>query len=208
MMRRNIRAGIAAIVLCGLLAACDEDQVAEAPPALDSPGDATGYFCGMLLSMHAGPRGQIQLEGGEVLWFSSVRDIFSYREMPEEAQSIAAIYVTDIGQANWDSPEPGTWVAADQAVYVIGSERRGGMGGEETVPFSDRAAAEAFVAEHGGRIVEFDDMPMDYILHGEVGDMHGMHGMGDMSASDAEPDADADTDAGDDGHDHHQNHGG
>ena len=167
-MRRHPMFGLAALLLTVGLAACDGEQTAEVPPPLDAPGDATGYFCGMLLSMHAGPRGQIQLaRDGGVLWFSSVRDIFSYREMPEEAQSIAAIYVTDIGRADWDSPEPGTWILAEDAVYVIGSDRRGGMGGEETVPFADRAAAEAFVAEHGGRIVGFEEMPMDYILHGD-----------------------------------------
>jgi len=38
------------------------------------------------------------------------------------------------------------------------------MGGDEAVPFSDRAAAEKFAGENGGRIVGFDQVPRDYVL--------------------------------------------
>jgi copper chaperone NosL len=43
---------------------------------------------------------------------------------------------------------------------------KGGMGGEEAVPFSDKAAAEKFAAEHGGRVVAFAEVPKDYVLGG------------------------------------------
>jgi copper chaperone NosL len=38
------------------------------------------------------------------------------------------------------------------------------MGGDEVVPFSDRSVAEKFVADKGGRIVTFDQVPRDYVL--------------------------------------------
>lgn len=65
---------------------------------------------------------------------------------------------------SWDRPEPGTWVDARKAVYVIESRRRGGMGEAEAVPFSDGAAAQRFIDQYGGRLVSFEDMPRDYIL--------------------------------------------
>ena len=40
------------------------------------------------------------------------------------------------------SPAPNNWVEAKQALFVIGSRIKGGMGADEAVPFSDRAAAE------------------------------------------------------------------
>jgi copper chaperone NosL len=38
------------------------------------------------------------------------------------------------------------------------------MGAAEAVPFGDRAAAEAFVAANGGKIVTFADIPSAYVL--------------------------------------------
>lgn len=40
------------------------------------------------------------------------------------------------------------------------------MGAEEAVPFAERAAAERFAAENGGRIVAFGEVPRDYVLGG------------------------------------------
>lgn len=38
------------------------------------------------------------------------------------------------------------------------------MGAAEAVPFGERAAADAFVAQNGGRVVAFADIPRDYVL--------------------------------------------
>ena len=123
----------------------------------------------MALSEHSGPKGQIFVnERAEPYWFASVRDTFAFVMLPEEPKDITAIYVSDMGKAkNWDQPE--IWTDARKAVFVIASRKRGGMGEDEAVPFSDEAAAQAFVAENGGRTVHFDDMPKDYILpNGDV----------------------------------------
>jgi copper chaperone NosL len=48
-------------------------------------------------------------------------------------------------------------VLAANAVFVVDSDRRGGMGGDEAVPFSSEAAAETFVGQYHGRIVHFDE---------------------------------------------------
>lgn len=158
----------AAIGLAMVLAAsCDRAGPAGPPPvAAEAPDDATGHYCGMLLSTHEGPKGQIHLQSREdPIWFSSVRDTIAFLRLPEEASDVSAIYVNDMGLAqSWEQPEAGTWVDARNAWYVVESSMIGGMGAPEAVPFSTQPAAEEFHATHGGRVVRLDDIPDDYVL--------------------------------------------
>ena len=48
----------------------------------------------------------------------------------------------------------GEWTPAAEAVYVVESDARS-PAGETVVPFRERSAAEAFVAGHGGRVVDW-----------------------------------------------------
>jgi copper chaperone NosL len=150
-----------------LLAGCRDDTRAAAPPPPRAlTAEAIGNYCGMNVLEHPGPKGQILLAGWpEPVWFSSARDTFAYTLLPEEAKNIAAIYVSDMARADsWDNPGVENWIEARKASFVIGSRMRSGMGADEAVPFGDRVAAERFVAEHGGRIVGFAEVPQDYIL--------------------------------------------
>lgn len=147
---------------------CERKPEAPAtpPPAVEVSTEATGHYCGMLLNAHEGPKGQIHLESrAQPVWFSSVRDTIAFTRLPEEPRDIRAIYVNDMGRAKeWEQPEPGTWVEARQAWFVIESDMRGGMGAPEAVPFSDRAAADAFRAKHQGRVVRLAEIPDAYVL--------------------------------------------
>lgn len=40
----------------------------------------------------------------------------------------------------------------------------GGMGAEDALPFADKAQAQKFAAEKGGRVAAFDEMPDEYIF--------------------------------------------
>lgn len=157
-----------AIGLAMLLATgCERTAPAGPPPtAAEVPDDATGHYCGMLLSDHEGPKGQIHLESREdPIWFSSVRDTVAFLRLPEEAKDVSAVYVNDMGLArSWEHPEAGTWVDARTAWFVVESAMQGGMGAPEAVPFSTEPAAEEFLASNGGRIVRLDDIPDDYVL--------------------------------------------
>ena len=160
------------LLLCGALlglalAACDGgDEAAEAPPPEEYGGEAIGYFCGMMLAEHDGPKGQVHLASQEtLLWFSSVRDTVAFTLLKDQPKDVLAIYVNDMGRAsNWQAPEPGSWIALDEAFLVIESRRLGGMGLPEVVPFGTRAAALSFVDEHGGRVVHLAEVPADYVL--------------------------------------------
>lgn len=163
----NMRCHLSLLFCAALvLAGCDE-QKAEVPPSPhELSAEAVGNYCGMQVLEHAGPKGQIILASRPLpLWFSSARDAFAFTMLPEEPKDIRAIYVSDMAVApSWDQPGAKNWVDARQALYVIGSRVKGGMGAEETVPFSTRAKAEGFAAEHGGRVVAFGEVPRDYVL--------------------------------------------
>lgn len=148
------------------LAGCGEKEAAKLPPPHRMTADAVGHYCGMNVLEHPGPKGQIFAASLiEPVWFSSVRDTLAFTMLPDEPKDIQAIYVSDMGKApSWDKPGAENWVEARKAQFVIGSRVKGGMGGDEAVPFSDKSAAEKFVAENGGRIVAFSDVPRDYVL--------------------------------------------
>lgn len=161
---------VAALLLAVLsVAGCSEEKSAALPPPHTLTADAVGHYCGMDLMEHTGPKGQIILASQSApVWFSSARDAFSYTMLDEEAKDVRAVYVSDMGKAPaWEKPGVDNWVEARSALFVIESRKQGGMGAPETIPFSDRAAAERFVAENGGRIVAFAEVPQDYVLSSE-----------------------------------------
>jgi len=155
-----------ALLLMLPLVGCGEKQVAPIPPPHRLTAEAIGRYCGMNVLEHPGPKGHIFVASLiEPIWFSSARDAIAFTVLPDEPKDIQAIYVSDMAEASsWDKPGADNWIEARKALFVLGSNAKGGMGGDEAVPFSDRAAAEKFVAENGGRIVAFADVPREYVL--------------------------------------------
>ncbi len=155
------------LVCCFVLASCGQKQTAQTPlPQLPS-GDDVGYFCGMIVEEHQGPKSQIVLSGEDKpLWFTSVRDGIAFTLLPEETGNVLALFVTAVDDADWDHPEQQlqSWINADQAWYVIGSRKRGGMGAAEAIPFTSEAAAQGFAQEFKGQVARLADIPNDYIL--------------------------------------------
>jgi copper chaperone NosL len=166
---------MALLLAAMLLAGCDQGSAPEKlPPPQEVSDQSVAHFCGMLVKEHPGPKGQIFLsDGKDPVWFASVTQTFSFTMLPEEPKNIVAIYVTDMGRAkNWDQPEPGTWIDAKTAFYVIESRQRGGMGSSEAIPFGEEAQAKSFAEANGGRVVTFTEMPESYVLQqpGSSGD--------------------------------------
>jgi len=162
-----VKLALTITLLAGLLALGACQREAEAPPApFAMTEDAMGRYCGMNVLEHPGPKGQVILaKYDEPVWFSSARDAIAFTMLPEEPKDFRAIYVSDMGKApSWEEPGVDNWIDARQAFFVIGSDRKGGMGAAEAVPFSTEDAAQAFTGDHGGRVVRFDDVPRDYIL--------------------------------------------
>ena len=65
---------------------------------------------------------------------------------------------------DWDNPGARNWIRAEEATYVHGSARMGGMGAPEVVPFGTPDAARAFASAHGGQTVPYDDIPKTAFL--------------------------------------------
>ncbi len=156
------RLSILLIIL--LLAACEKNQPVEVPPAQKLTREANGYYCLMTTTDHSGPKGQILLTNQQqALWFTSVRDTIAFTLSPEEPKNIAAIYVSDMTNANWNDPGADNWIDAHKSWYVLGSNRSGGMGAPEAVPFSTKASAELFAGQQGGSVYTFTSIPPEYI---------------------------------------------
>lgn len=157
------------LILCALLVltACKEEVLQDTSP-LPLTVEAVGHFCQMNLFEHDGPKAQAHLGGlpQMPLFFSQVRDVVAYIRLPEQSHEVLAIWVNDMGvaEATWTAPGINNWIAAQDAIYVVGSRVVGGMGAPELVPFSDTEAAEAFAAINGGALMQLDDIPDDAVL--------------------------------------------
>ncbi len=153
-----------ALIFIILLTACEKSQPVEVPPAQTLTREANGYYCLMTVVNHNGPKGQIILsDKKQALWFTSVRDTIAFTLSPEEPKNIAAIYVNDMTDANWDNPGADNWIDARKAWYVLESKLSGGMGAAEAVPFATKQGAESFRTKQGGKVYTFASIPEDYI---------------------------------------------
>lgn len=161
------RAALAIAAFCWL-GACS-DRAATVPQAQEPRADTAGHICGMFLSEHPGPKGQIFVAGqSQPLWFSSVRDAIVFLRFGDGGASAVVAYVNDMGRADWTRPDPGTWIDAREALFVLGSRRASGMGEAEAVPFADREAARQFVTRYGGTMAAFAEIPDAYLVNGRL----------------------------------------
>jgi len=151
-----------ALLFALALSACQEEVAQNTDPVALTP-ETLGHFCQMNLLEHEGPKGQVHLDGlpQAPLFFSQVSDLVTYLRLPEQSNSVLAIYVSDMGAAGatWEQPGAANWTDATTASFVVGAAVTGGMGAPELVPFADPAKAQAFAALHGGSVMALDAIP-------------------------------------------------
>ncbi len=152
-----------------LLAGGFEKEALIRPDPLVMSDEAYGHFCMMNVAEHPGPKGQAFIKGrAEPYWFPSVRDLLTFRLLPGENAEITALYVSDTSaSADYDKINPGAWVAAEKAFYVINSIQLGGMGLSEAVPFADEAKARDFASRKGGEGRSLDAIDRSWIFDQE-----------------------------------------
>ena len=85
----------------------------------------------------------------------------SQKKAGEQVRAVRAVYVQDMGQADWNEPK-GHWIDAKTAVYVLGSKRHGSMG-PTIASFAQEADAAKFAGEHGGKVLRFADIKLDMV---------------------------------------------
>ena len=117
---------------------------------------------------------QIVFEDGAAHFFDSPVDLFMFLDKPASfgstrtAAEAAAMYVADFRN--------GTWLPARQAVFVRDSRARGPMRGPDLPAFADTAAAQAFIAEQGGRALAFEQVDASVVTSlRDANHAHHMH---------------------------------
>lgn len=165
MMPRPLHRTALAATLCALalLAGCSDKgatQQALAPVEIDRATSCE--LDGMLLSDYPGPKAQIHYAGQEKpAFFCDTVELFNTLLAGEQVRPIRAVYVQDMGQAEWEHPQ-GHWIDAKNAVYVVGGKRHGSMG-PTIASFAQEADAAKFAQEYGGKVLRFADIRLDMV---------------------------------------------
>ncbi|WP_439026707.1 nitrous oxide reductase accessory protein NosL [Haloarchaeobius sp. DT45] len=176
--RRAVLASGAAVAVTGLAGCLGSlDGGGSTPTAVAIANQDACDVCGMVISKHPGPNGQVfwkdhtPADHDEPFRFDSLKQcLFPHRfEKTELDWEPAATYVTDYSSVEYTVSEsegtpyisshtdPESFGPARDVYYVVDSDVHGAMG-PDFVPFSDRDDADSFAAEYGGSVVEFGDI--------------------------------------------------
>lgn len=142
------------VIAAAALAACSPSSAPVKPQEL-APGTACALD-GMLLLDYPGPKAQIHYADGTVEFFCDTVEMFSIVLRPEQKRTLRAVYTQDMGKEDWRQPRA-NWIDARAAFYVVGSNLRGSMG-PTFAAFARREDAEAFVQQHGGKLLRFEEV--------------------------------------------------
>lgn len=145
------------LMLVFALPACTQETASVAPVELKQ-----GTACsldGMLLLDYPGPKAQIHYANGKTDFFCDTMEMFSIYLNPETKTQVTAVYTQDMAKEDWKSPR-GSWIDARSAFYVQGSKMKGAMG-PTFASFAQKADADAFAKEHGGKVLRFDQVDAD-----------------------------------------------
>ncbi|WP_158601205.1 nitrous oxide reductase accessory protein NosL [Haloplanus aerogenes] len=162
-----------------LLAGCSGGQSNGGPPPDPVPisENAECDVCGMVISEHPGPNGQIfyrenspERHDNPARFDSTKACLFPYYfEHEQRGWTAEAVYVTDYSRIDYEisvvegqqyiqtAMAPETFSNAADVVFVVGSDVHGAMGAD-FIPFSDADEGTAFADEFGGRTVTMDDI--------------------------------------------------
>ncbi len=143
-----------------LLIGCSKEEVTISFPIEFDRGHACSV-CGMIIVDFPGSKAQIHYKNGRYDLFCCTLDMFLFYLQPDRPRNITAIYVNDMGKADWKHPE-NHWIDAKNAFYVYGGDIMGPMG-ESLVPFSNIKEAEVYKKKHGGKIIRFDEVTMSML---------------------------------------------
>jgi len=147
------------------------------PAAVSVAGRASCDVCGMVISKHPGPNGQIfyadhdPQDHDAPFRFDSLKACAfdHYFRKQRGDWSVEAFYVTDYSSVDYSVSEEGgkafisghenpeSFATAKSVSYVVDADVYGAMG-RDFVPFSDEDDASSFAEEYGGTVVPFADI--------------------------------------------------
>lgn len=166
MRGRWIAQGTAMVVLALAAGACGAGGGGTAPAPREMTSGTACSLDGMVLGDYPGPKAQIHYADVEQPdYFCDMVELFRTYLKPERVRTVRAVYVQDMGKADWDRPR-GNWIDARTASFVVGGRRHGSMG-PTIASFALKSDADRFAAEYGGRVVSFDAVKAeDAVLDG------------------------------------------
>ena len=153
------------ICLILLLQGCNNEEVnhGKVDPQTFESGEEC-HVCGMLITRFSGPKGQaFETRTKQMRKFCSVNEMMIWYLQPENKLNVSSIYVHDMAFSPWDKPNDSYLIDAENAIYVIGSDRRASMGAS-LVTFSTELAAESFIMQHGGKTFSFRDLSLQLLM--------------------------------------------
>ena len=143
--------------LAGLTGCSQEGGSAQSLLPVEIDGTTSCELDGMLLADYPGPKAQVRFATQEKpSFFCDTVELFSTLLAGEQVRAVQAVYVQDMGKADWNAPQ-GHWIDGKTALYVVGSKRHGSMG--PTIgSFAQEADAQKFAAEYGGKVLRFAEI--------------------------------------------------
>lgn len=161
---RRVLLGLMALSAIAPLAACSNETGSQAVSTepVEITASTSCELDGMLLTDYPGPKGQIHYAGEDRPWFyCDTIEVLNTLLLPEQIRKVNAVYVQDMGRADWDNPK-GAWIDARTALYVQGSKRKGSMGAT-LATFSSEEDAQKFIAEYGGKLLRMNEITPEMI---------------------------------------------
>lgn len=154
---------IPAMLATILLGACGPSETSAPVVPVEISQGTSCALDGMLLADYPGPKAQIHYAGKtEPDYFCDTMEMFHIYLNPEQVRAVRALFVQDMGKADWENPR-GHWIDARQAYYVHGSSMRGAMG-PTLASFAEKTYAEKFAARYGGKVHAFADITPDMVV--------------------------------------------
>ena len=139
---------LVALVLLGCSPSDEGDF--ESPHQAVALDDQEDEVCGMLVREQSAPRSQVVHRDGSRFFFCSVADMLVHLSAPSPHGRTEAVFV-EVMEPEEDPMLSHTgvhpWLPVEDAVYVIGIERRGVMG-EPVLVYADRSEAERAMQGH------------------------------------------------------------
>jgi len=157
---QKIMIKISVLLLVVLSFSCLTMSGLEAAPKENIAADERCPVCGMFVAKYDVWITQIRIDQSTIHCFDGVKDMMAFYLNPKayngpEQSEMSEIWVKDYYSLKW--------VDGRKAFFVIGSDVNGPMG-HELIPFSTRAAAEAFLADHHGQgIFSFDQITAETV---------------------------------------------
>jgi copper chaperone NosL len=141
------------------LAACQQQEKVVTP--VEPTRETASAIDGMLLADYPGPKGQIHYSDGQVLFFSDTVEMTATALKPESQKKITAIFTQDMAKTDWAKPQ-GHWIDARTAYFVVGSRMTGSMG-PTLATFANKADADRFAGQNGGKVMQFNELKPDMV---------------------------------------------